>query len=176
MPQLVKFSRSRGRLGSPRQTSWFPIDLTSTTVSGAGSLLNSLTTAELARRPFTIIRTHLEMQIVTDQSANSEFQLAGLGMCVVSDQAAAIGVTAVPTPLTDLDSDLWFVHQLLFCNQQIISAIGFTNPSGVRMAIDSKAARKVNDAENVVVTAQQNSILGDGFSMQVGGRLLIKEH
>ena len=171
-----QFSRGRGRLGSERQTSWFPIDITSTTVSSLGSILNSLTAAEQAKRPFTVVRTHLHYEMTSDQTAASENQIAGLGLAVVSDQASGIGNTAVPTPLADLGSDLWFVHELMFGDFLFGDATGFIDPSGVRGRIDSKAMRKVNDDEDIVVVAEADTILGFGLILRVGGRILVKEH
>ncbi len=172
-----QFARGRGRLGSKRETSWFDIALTFTGIPDAGIILNSLTALELAKRPFTIVRTYLEVKILSDQAIASENQLAGIGLCVVSDQASAIGITAVPTPITDLGSDLWFVHQLVFSSFLFASAVGFVEPAGgISRTIDSRAMRKVNDAEDVLVVAESNLTLGSGLTLMVGGRLLIKEH
>ena len=171
-----RFSRGRGRLGSDRIMSWLPIDIASFSVSAAGTIVNSLTTAEKARRPFTVIRTHLEVAMNTDQIIASEDQIGAVGMCVVSDQAVAIGAMAVPTPVTDLDSDLWFVHQLMFGEFVFMTAAGFQARTSVRTTIDSKAMRKVDDSEDLIMVAQSSSALGEGITMITGGRLLIKEH
>ena len=47
--------------------------------------------------------------VESDQSAATELFIGNLGLAVVSDQATAVGVTAVPTPATDRGSDLWFL-------------------------------------------------------------------
>ena len=94
-----------------RATSWFDIPPFSVAVvAGGGTILASLTAAELAKRPFTIIRTHLTFDVQSDQVAATEVQTGAMGMAVVSDQASALGVTAVPTPATDAASDLWYLH------------------------------------------------------------------
>jgi hypothetical protein len=51
------------------------------------------------------------MAISSDQFAQSESQIGAIGLAVVTDQAVGIGVTAVPTPITDLSSDSWFLHR-----------------------------------------------------------------
>ena len=51
----------------------------------------------LALRPFTLIRVRGIFTIASDQSAATETQVGALGVAVVSEQAASIGVTAVPT-------------------------------------------------------------------------------
>ncbi len=169
-----RFTRGRGRLGSDRITTWLAIDYSATTTNGSAAISHVMTAVELAKRPFTVIRTHIEAFIQSDQAAASELQLNGIGLCVVSDQAVAVGVTAVPTPTTDLDSDLWFVHQPLLSNFLLGDGTGFSEPSGMRYSIDSKAARKVNDDEQIIIV-QENSTVGSGATVLMAGRLLIKE-
>ncbi len=135
----------------------------------------SLTALELAKRPFTIIRTHLRIHIASDQLIADELQVAALGMCVVSDQALAIGVTAVPTPITDNNSDLWFLHQFLVGDFTLATAIGFDASGGHDSMVDSKAMRRVNDDEDVLL-AVEVSAASNGAFISTMGRLLIKEH
>ncbi len=173
-----QFTRGRGRLGAPRrETSWLVITPNTTTVTGAGGTIhNSLTTAEKAKRPFTVIRTHLFYAIETDQIAATEDFGGAIGMAVVSDQAEAIGVTAVPTPVADAESDLWFLHEWFAGNILFGSAIGFDTFQR-QSRIDSKAMRKVNDGEDIVVVSELSTGLGaGGFGLHLAGRLLIKEH
>ena len=173
-------TRSRGyphRGGSnKRMTSWLDVEPLSSAIDTSGSVItHSLTAVEKARRPFTIVRTHLLVRITSDQLSADEFQFGALGMCVVSDQAEAIGVTAVPTPITDLASDLWFVHQLLSNEFVFITGAGFDAAGGAVFEIDSKAMRKVNDDEDAIVVVETSSI-SFGALYQIAGRVLIKEH
>jgi len=169
--------RSVHRVGSQRRsTSWLDIPIVGTNVAGGGAaILASLTAAELAKRPFTVVRTHLEVLYTSDQTAAQEVQLGAIGMCVVSDQANAIGVTAVPTPSTDLSSDLWFLHQVMMNEFLFATAVGFEDPSGRLFSIDSKAMRKVNDDQDVLIVAE-NTAASFGATYNIGGRLMIKEH
>jgi len=168
------FGQVRAR-GARRSTSWFNIPPVSAALSGAaGTILVSLTTLELAKRPFTIVRTHLAYRITSDQSAASEIYGIGLGMCVVSDQASAIGVTAVPTPVSDAQSDFWFLHQFAFGDFLFATGNGFVEDQ-MTYRIDSKAMRKVSEDEDVLLVGE-NTGLGGGLNMQVAGRLMIKEH
>ncbi len=147
-------------------------------VAASGAVLvASLSVAEKARRPFTIVRTHLTYQIESDQSVALEDYGVAVGMCVVSDQAAAIGVTAVPTPVTDLASDLWYLHQITFGTFVFASAVGFVERAGPEsnQHVDSKAMRKVNDDQDVLLVAEGTGI-GSGMILRVAGRLLVKEH
>jgi len=170
-------TRGRGiQSGQRRETRWLNLDATVLVlIAAGGTILYSLTTEEKALRPFTVIRTRLLVQISSDQLAAGENQIGAIGAAVVSDQAVGAGVTAVPTPINDVESDLWFVHQFLFSAMDLASAIGFDGNVGRVYSIDSKAMRKVEDGQDVVVVAEF-STQGDGFTLATGGRVLIKLH
>ena len=157
-----------------RESMWLFGSTVESTMSGAPTavLASSLNAAALALRPFTIVRTRGIIHIRSDQAAASETYGADLGMAVVSDQAAAIGVTAVPTPLTDKGSDLFFVYEQLFSHLSVRSDIGQLK-EGAFMTFDSKAMRKVNDDQDVVVV-QENELAG--VVMTISFRQLIKLH
>jgi len=161
---------------SRRETSWLGIDIVSQSLNGAAAITHVMTAAELAKRPFTVVRTHLSVRIESDQSAASEKQMGGIGLCVVSSQAVAVGVTAVPTPLTELESDLWFVHQIMQDSFLFGDATGFTDPTGTIYNIDSKAMRRVNDDQEIVIVGEGAGGAFGGLIMDIAGRLLIKEH
>ncbi len=158
--------------GSRRETRWLDLKpVSATMVSEGGTILFSLTTIELALRPFTIVRTHVAYHVHSDQAAAFESQVGAVGFAVVSDQAVAVGITAVPTPITDLESDLWFVHEIYMQS----SASVVEGQVGFRYTIDSKAMRKVEDGQDVVVLAELDN-QGSGQDIILGGRMLIKLH
>ncbi len=101
-----------------RETLWGDVAATGTTLAtaGAATLINVTGAGLLSLRPWTVIRARGAMYLKSDQTAAAEDQAVGLGMAIVSDQAVAIGVTAVPTPDTDGGSDLWFVYQTLMAS------------------------------------------------------------
>jgi len=172
--------RQRRRLiatGSRRETSWLDIEPALFTVSGGGSALltHTMTAAELARRPFTIIRTHVLIHVQSDQLAASENFLGAWGGCIVSSQARAIGITALPTPITDMASDLFFIHSVIAGRFAFQTGVGFDDNAGNIVRLDSKAMRKINDDQEVVFTLEGDA-LGGGLNAMIAGRLLIKEH
>ena len=174
MARNRQFVRGAAAISKARKTTWFDIPPQSTALGGnVVFLAASMVAEELAKRPFTIVRTHLELMIVSDQLAASETQIVGVGIAVVSEQAEAIGVTAVPTPISDLNSDLWLLHKLLFNQLSFGSAVGFESQAGRLVSIDSKAMRKVNNDQEIVVMIETQ---GAGAAVTIGGRLLIKEH
>ena len=172
---------ARGRISrvpvvrAPRRlTRWGLIIPFTTTQTAAGGELNaSLTAIALAQRPFTIVRTYLEVLITSDQQAASEIQVGAIGMAVVSDQAVAAGTASIPTPVTDGDSDLFFVHQFL---QSALTTFGAGSTTELsRYHIDSKAMRKVNSDSDMIITTELSAI-GSGIVLVVSGRFLIKLH
>jgi len=102
--------------------------------------------------------------------------MGDLGFAVVSDQAVAVGVTAVPTPFTDKGSDLFFVYQQLVGRVGTgtgVAAAGVITEIGRFVEYDSKAMRKVNEGQDVVITVE-NEIAG--CVLTHSARMLIKMH
>jgi len=168
--------RGRRPTGARRKTLWidFVSAITGETALAAGAsvLLASLNAAALALLPFTIVRTRASLLVTTDQVATSEAQLLGWGMAVVSEQASAIGVTAVPTPWTDAGSSLFFAYQLALNRMTFSSATGYRRLSKV-WEVDSKAMRKVAVGEQVIITLE-NGNAATGLNFVTVGRILIK--
>ena len=174
MPRRRLYGRRAPMIGGTRrETTWFSIAITNQAVNNTAVFALQLNAAALAKRPFTVVRFHLGVQIRSDQSA-TEQQLGAIGGCVVSDQASAIGITAVPTPLTDIGSDLWFFHQTMFAAVQAATQVGFQSPFGRYYQIDSKAMRKVNDGSDLIVTLEGDA--SGGFICDIAGRFLVKEN
>ena len=160
-----------------RQSVWIGIAEASNTIatSSTAVLSSSLNAAALALRPFTVVRTRGILGINSDQNAASEFQMYAFGLAVVSDQAVAIGVTAVPTPNTDRGSDLFFVYEEMVGRIEVQSAVGFAETIVTVHRFDSKAMRKVNDDQDIVIVKETSSISNGVFALSAG-RMLLKLH
>ncbi len=172
-----RFTRGRGRMGSPRLSAWIGVTAVTSQLGGGGSiaaLINSFNAATLATRPFTIVRVRGFFGIRSDQISTDEDYDAALGYAVVTDQASAIGVTAVPTPHTDQSSDMFFVYEALMGRHRTQSAVGFEENALTWMHYDSKAMRKVNDDQDLVVVIESSAI-SVGTQVHHTARLLIKE-
>jgi len=158
-----------------RETVWFQYPRASATLTASAqvAVMHSLNTAALALRPFTVVRTRGVWLCLSDQSAATEFYQGNFGYAVVSDQAIAIGVSAVPTPATDLGSDLWFVHEMW---PGTFELVGTSITSEYRpREIDSKAMRKVDIGQDVV-TVVEAGLGGTGCRIDFAGRQLVKLH
>ena len=84
----------------------------------------------------------------------------------------AVGVTAVPIPITDMGSNLWLLHQLMYADQ---SGLIDTQLPATQYSVDSKAMRKVEVGQDIIVAAETAAI-GLGVRIIVGGRMLIKNN
>ena len=100
--------------------------------------------------------------------------MVGYGHAVVSEPAVAIGVTAVPTPVTDDVSDLWFVYESLMNDFLVTTDVGRLL-AGVQLRFDSKAMRKVEDGEQMI-SVLENDGASDGSTTLTHFRQLIKLH
>ena len=160
-----------------RETTWISVDTSRNTFAAANvaTLTHSLSGAALALRPFTVIRVRGTMIAFSDQVGVSEDYGISMGYAVVSDQASAIGVTAVPTPITDRGSDLFFVYETIFGTIANASSVGFDEVGRV-LQYDSKAMRKVNDDQDIIISAESDVFNDGGMLMINGARMLLKLH
>ncbi len=173
MARSRSFTRGAVAIRKSRETSWISVDPGETTlVSAGGTISASLNAAALALRPFTIVRTHLFVGLASDQTGSSERQGVGIGLAVVSDQAVLVGVSAVPTPITDNSSNLWFVHQMLWARESRVATIA---TPGQFVSVDSKAMRKVEIGQDIILVAELTTF-SDGCVVTCGGRILIKNN
>ncbi len=117
----------------------------------------------------------MEILVFSDQVIADEAQMGAIGAVVVSEEAQAIGVTAIPTPVTSDGSDLFFMHQPFLNQFTFVSGVGFEGNSGQRFTIDSKAMRKVEDGQDLAIVAELDAS-GTGFILGTIGRMLIKVH
>jgi len=146
-----------------------------TIASSTAVLLTSLNAAALALRPFTIVRTRGMLYLATDQQAALESQTVNYGRVVVTDQAVAIGVSAVPTPVTDDVSD-WFVFETLMAEVRVVTAASVFEVGRAQM-FDSKAMRKVDLGDQVISVVEVNAAgVSDGVRFRNYARTLVKLH
>jgi len=171
-----RFARNRTIRPPSRTVVWLGSGLAFTNlVSGTKQVLLTLNATALALRPFTIIRTRLEITFGSDQIAGSENVQGAFGIIVVNDIAAALGPTATPGPITDTDAD-WFVYQGMMNTLQVVSGSGFNAADGNRKSyvVDSKAMRKVDLEEDIAWISELRVAVGAVIALE--GRIAIKLH
>jgi len=161
-----------------RETLWVGVDTVLSTLAASGVALQTQSNAALlSLAPFTITRFRGYMFLRSDQFAASESYGGAWGMAVVTEQAAAIGVTAVPTPITDDFSDSWVAYQ------KMLNFIHFGDGTGTQIygqmvEVDSRAMRKVEDGFAIITVVENEvgTVSTDGVVVGAGGRLLLKLH
>ena len=140
-------------------------------------LISTLSAGALLLRPFTVIRTHVLLHWISDQVAQAESPFGAYGKLVVTDTAAALGITAVPDP-SGINGDpgaSWFVWQAMSADFAFASATGFGAVSGRQYQVDSKAMRKVGPDDDIV-TLVTNQSATDGAVVVSHGRMLVQLH
>ena len=161
-----------------RETLWGDLGEASTTLPGAnsGALVNVTGATLLAIRPWTVVRVRGLWHVESDQSAASETYSVAFGAAVVTDQAAAIGVTAVPTPSIDAGSDSWLLYERIMGTFEFGDATGFQTAGGVQKEFDSRAMRKVEDGSQLVFVIENGAVTAAGCIARTFARVLIKLH
>ena len=164
-------------IASGRKTFWFAgVEARDTLASASSVAISiSLNAAALSLRPFTIIRTRGFVGVRSDQTAASEDQNWAIGSIVVSDEAVAVGVSAVPTPDAQSASP-WFMYERGAERFLFISGVGVDpRMMSTNVVIDSKAMRKVEEGQDVISVVEA-SALSDGIVITSFFKYLIKLH
>ena len=170
MARRCDFVRGAVAIGSRRQTTWFQFEPVAATLTAVGgTIFFTLNAAAIALRPFTVVRTHFIYSVRSDQAAANEDQSGAVGIAVVSEEASTVGVTAVPTPSSNSASDLWLMHSYFGQSGSSVNS----GRVGYNYAIDSKAMRKVDQGQDLVVVAEITPV-SDGMILLIGGRMLVK--
>ncbi len=114
----------------------------------------------------------------TDQAAGAvvtEEAYGAVGFAVVSEQASVAGAASVPGPITNEDSELWFVWQALWAQSYVATIAGFESAPGRVFDFDSKAMRKIEEGDAIVVVFE-NADDAHGMIIEIKYRMLIKLH
>ncbi len=180
-------ARRRGavalRQGQRRMTDWVASNdsTASTTLAAAGVVQDqALTEAILSSTgllPSTIVRTRGDLWIKGDAGAEgaSENPFGAVGFAVVSERARAVGSGSLPFPIGDEPSDLFFVHFFWHAGSVFGSAVGLNANMWQHYAFDSKAQRKVQSG-NAVVVMIENASAAFGAEYVLKFRMLFKTH
>ncbi len=179
MPNRSRAGRSALRQGQRRKTLWLggPDETVVTTVApGAADLQTVLNSTALAFRPFTVVRVVGQIFVTSDQVVASEVYHGAFGCAVVSVQASLIGTGAIPTPITEQASDLWFGYQLVAGGfSPGGDATGSGSNDGFVYNFDFRAMRKVQDGDTIVGVFENGSTVA-GIDYLARYRTLIKLH
>ncbi len=139
-------------------------------------LISTLSVGALALRPFTILRTRMNILYSTDQLTASEQPFGTYGKIVVTDSATSAGIGSIPSPSGISPGDpeaSWFVNQAM-ASRILRGAAGMDASVGNQYEIDSKSMRKVGPDDDVATVFTQDAAVGAGIV--TSGRMLIQLH
>ena len=119
----------------------------------------------------TIRRTIVSLRVISDQVAATELQVGALGAHVANNVAVAAGVGSLLGPVTERDSEAWFMWMPI--NQQHIreSTLGFDSDGGHLYSFESRGQRKLQTGETVVFVVE-NAHATHGFEVQLAVSML----
>ena len=133
-----------------------------------------LGTGAIATEPITVVRTRgfISFQLTASAAALDGYNIA-YGVGVVTADAFAIGVTAVPNPFDDIEWAGWLVHGMTALHS--VTATVDENDM-LLIEFDSKAQRKVGVNEVVFLAIQVGETGTAVMSARGASRMLIKLH
>ena len=165
MPQGRRSQLPRIASSNRRRTAWSagPRQSAVPSITANGSFLWALG-AQATLDGLTLVRVRGSLttwlEVVT--AIGDGFARVGFGLCNVSENAFNIGVTAVPTPLTDIGWDGWLWHALVapLIGLSVTEADNRGPLGQVRLEIDSKAMRKTRSSDVLVGVAEVSGEIG----------------
>ena len=127
-----------------------------TSLSGSVTVL--WTTGTSPSQNLTVVRTRglvAATQVLSGAIGDGFF--GAHGICMVNEDAFAVGASAVPDPIDDSNSDLWLWHSFFDVRTVTGTIADGVNAVGCvsKIVIDSKAMRKDFDPEMVMVGITQ---------------------
>jgi len=134
-------------------------------------------TAVAAEDDVTVIRTRGELTLFLSAATAALDGFEGaVGICKVTENAAGVGVTAVPSPVADIAWDGWLWYQFFSVKAMVATFSTALQGASVfaRYVVDSKAMRKLNNTDNVVAVLEATEIGTAVLNARLDTRLLSK--
>ena len=118
------------------------------------------------------IRGSIELLLAAATAVGDGF-LGAIGIGIVSTPAFAVGITAVPTPITEIEWEGWLYHRFIQHRSSVATA-GFVGANIQRIEIDTKAMRKISTQEVVFMAAEFTEGGTADMRVAAGTRMLVK--
>ena len=141
---------TRGRSPQKRQVAWTAgpggSGITSITASGSSIVGSGLESTDLDELTLTRTRGILDIFMDGPGVTDGDGYFGAFGIGIVTEPAFAIGITAVPTPITEISWNGWLWHTFFSVHDGDVS---LAPNDGVRQRfmIDGKAQRKLGQDE-----------------------------
>ena len=142
------FALSPGQSRVKRKVTWDggPEGISSTLTDNSVSIF---ATGAEALSDITVVRIRGHVELMVGGSADlSGWDAVALGICIVSQNAFGVGVTAVPNPLTDIGWDGWQWHWIAPLHVSDLSLEG--TPFRTLVEIDNKSMRKMRSTDTII--------------------------
>ena len=160
------------RGGKRRQTDWVASADQGFLAVAAGAKLiqQSLPISAAGLSGATVVRSRGASSF-TPQVLSGDVDIVGAwGMGIVSNEAFAAGAASIPGPWTNADWDGWFVWEPISYLFEVTDDVGRLLV-GVQVPFDSKAMRKVDGGETMVVMVESQA---SAMEASINFRLLFK--
>ena len=148
-----------------------------TLAANTSAVVTMITEATLEETPNpTHVRCRGQLDVHASAGAAGDSVRWSAGLMYVDARAAAIGVTAIPRPISDGSSDGWLWIVTGFLNIGSLSSLEDSfGGTWDRIIVDSKAMRKVGKNEVLVVAYETSAAAGTGGAeFSLGIRVLFK--
>ena len=150
--QRRPFNRTRSR----RMTDWgFGVDFIQVEIDANEKILG--TTSLAVDEPVTIIRIRGQLHVLLTSANVASGGFAGAaGIALVNSDAFIAGIASIPGPQSDAHWDSWIWHSYWDVRTATATFADAVNVAGMsqRMVIDSKAMRKWDPAETLVMVVE----------------------
>ncbi len=158
-----------------RQVEWAGLEFGPTNVAASPVLVASLdeTLVQLLV-PATLVRVRGILHVASDQQVAFEQFFGVLAGIVVQGTAETAGIGSIPTPLTEIGEDNYFLYQP-FAGSEERHASGEPGRSGWQYMIDSRAQRKLESGDALAFPCEVSSN-GSGVTVMGILRMLFKVH
>ena len=160
-----------------RLTAWGlgPGGNTVTALSGTGQTILGAGVVMVSEEKSTIVRVRgsLQAYLKTTAAADDGFHCA-VGLALVTDEAFAVGATAVPGPISEIDWDGWMYHRIFDVHATGGTASDTIGLSVAQFEVDSKAMRKWDEGNTLMAVVEVVEGTTATMSVWFDTRILIK--
>ena len=140
-----------------------------TSLAASTSVISEVFTPTVPEQ--TVVRIRGLFAFRGDNSGADENQIGAVGIIMVKEPAATLGITAVPTPATDGEME-WMWHSYFTTRLEFSSGVGFDPNMYHQVVIDSKAMRKMGDDDRLCLVVENSAPFGMEFTSMI--RILSK--
>ena len=159
-----------------RKTGWEDGPTGAVALAATGSAIFPLS-QQSVQDGITVVRIHGELlATIATVSSSLDGYVCGFGMCIVSENAAGVGITAVPTPITDQAWDGWLLHRLFTVKSNTGTIADGVNAfsATARLELDSKAMRKFKLSDVLMGVVEVTEVGNSTLNLDLLSRMLIK--